>query len=133
MYHARLRFCLLSEFSAVWLIVTFGKWILHSTLALNLQHRFILFENLKFFCEKIVHFNNLGKSLLTQRYSILYIVGITKESWFHVYNYQTNMCDIAQICDIVIFTLLFVALIIIHTRYFAFTLSYVSCWDLKQF
>ena len=44
------------------------------------SHRFILFENWKFFCEKIVHFKNLGKSLLTQRYSILYIVGITKES-----------------------------------------------------
>ena len=43
-------------------------------------HRFILFENLEFFCEKIVHFKNLGKSLLTQGYSILYIVGITKES-----------------------------------------------------
>ena len=39
--------------------------------------------------EKIVHFKNLEKSLLTQRYSILYTVGITKGSWFHVYNYQT--------------------------------------------
>ena len=45
-----------------------------------LDHRFILFENLKFFGEKIVHFKNLGKSLLIQRYSILYIFEITKGS-----------------------------------------------------
>ena len=57
----------------------------------GVSHRFILFENLKFSGEKIVHFKNLAKSWFSQRYSILYIVGITQASWFHVYNYQTNV------------------------------------------
>ena len=81
-------------------------WIYKNT---SWHHRFILFENLKFFSEKIVHIKSLGKSLLIQRHSTLYIVGITKGSWFHAYNYHTNIWyrDIhAVICSIEKITML---------------------------